>query len=111
MRGSAARGPEARRAKLAKVPAAIADGMPAEGRVARVPLLHTGVSAFEGGIFSAADLWLVLLLAATGGSCVFQPSPVLWAFRSRNGCRGKEGFGEPWGLPLGFPTRCGLTHV
>ena len=36
MRGSAARGPEARRAKLAKVPTAIAGGMPAEGRGARV---------------------------------------------------------------------------
>jgi hypothetical protein len=65
-----------------------------EGRVARVSLLHTGVSAPEGGICPVADLQLMLLLA-TGSSCVFQPSPVLWAFRSRNGCRGKEGFGEP----------------
>jgi hypothetical protein len=39
MRGAAARGPEARRARLAKVPLATADGKPAEGRDARVVAL------------------------------------------------------------------------
>ena len=44
MRGAAARGQQARRARLAKVPLATADGKPAEGREARVVALIFGAA-------------------------------------------------------------------
>ena len=91
MPGNAARGPQARRAKLARVPSALADGMPAEGRAARVCRLRPGLSwrspssqrearvgalrprpalvqPPKAAICSAADLRLMLPLAATGAS-------------------------------------------